>query len=340
MAEFTGDIVITKKGLSALSSAQLNIPIRFTRFGAGDGELNGKDARDLTALISEKLAYSITSAVKTNDTEIRVRGIMKNEEIRNGFFVREIGLYAENPENPDEEFLYAVMFADIPDYLPAYKGRVVSTITTTVYVGVNDADNITITIQQGAYASALDLQEVWDLINSGSIDGRYNYELDYLFWHGLETYPDVLLIEIGAGFDIRPFDTTPFDAPGSSYKVPCGVTYINSNCLRISTGKNYGPLRKEPDQLSDREYIVSLKSGKALRVILITSGLGNVGYQGAPPPVVAGVRTFNGRPGDIDLLESDLTGLAATVSDVDAVRQDLNQFKDDLRNNAVIEFNI
>ena len=94
MAQFT-DITITRAGLDMIAKSQAGDNLIFTGIKIGDGQIRGQSIPDLTDLISVKKEIPIISVTAQNEGHVEILGIIDNEDISVGFFVREIGIYAK-----------------------------------------------------------------------------------------------------------------------------------------------------------------------------------------------------------------------------------------------------
>ena len=94
MAQFT-DITITRAGLDMIAKSQAGDNLIFTGLKIGDGQISGQSIPDLTDLISAKKEIPINSVTAKNEGHVEILGIIDNEDISVGFFVREIGIYAK-----------------------------------------------------------------------------------------------------------------------------------------------------------------------------------------------------------------------------------------------------
>lgn len=94
MAQFT-DITITRAGLDLIAKSQAGDNLIFTGIKIGDGQIRGQSIPDLTDLISVKKEIPIISVTAKNEGHVEILGIIDNEDISVGFFVREIGIYAK-----------------------------------------------------------------------------------------------------------------------------------------------------------------------------------------------------------------------------------------------------
>ncbi|BBB91066.1 MAG TPA: hypothetical protein PKA28_10890 [Methylomusa anaerophila] len=142
MAQYNG-MSLTAVGLQLETKAQTGVPIHFTRVALGDGQLqSGQLLSALTNLISPKLNLPIIVNDVTGTGTARMQVVLKNEGLATGFFAREIGVYATDPDAG--EILYAVANAgNNADYIPAGGGADLVELIFEVYTVVGQAANVT-----------------------------------------------------------------------------------------------------------------------------------------------------------------------------------------------------
>jgi len=141
MANFSGTI-ITNKGLNLLAKALRGTQLIFTRVAMGDGIWQEPDnPAEMTLLVSEKHSIQIQGIEVVGNGTARIRAVFVNNVLQNGFFARELGVFAQDPE--EGEILYAVSYAgDKADYLPP-SGNIVIESIIDVFVIVSSAENVT-----------------------------------------------------------------------------------------------------------------------------------------------------------------------------------------------------
>lgn len=152
--------LITEKGLNLIAKSQAGAKIQFTKFAAGDGQwAQGTDFLKVTALKAQKQTFDINSIVVLNMDTVRVRGVLTNTGLYSGYFIREIGLFANDPDLG--EILYSIVTAVTADYFPAFsdnnqQATLIDTITT-----VSNADSVlTVLNPDTVYGTAQDIIEV------------------------------------------------------------------------------------------------------------------------------------------------------------------------------------
>ena len=147
MAQFNGS-VLTNDGLALQLKAQMGLArIQFTRIGIGDGYATG-DLVDLKELVHETKSLPILEIKQTGEGQYQVKTVISNSDLQSGIYVREIGLFANDPDIG--EILYAVANAgSLADYLPAAGVDVVEEVINFVTV-VGNAQDVTAIVEEKA----------------------------------------------------------------------------------------------------------------------------------------------------------------------------------------------
>ena len=112
----------------------------------GSGQLNGQPIGPLTALISPDATVPIQGGKAVGQNTYQVSGFFTNGDLQAGFWWREIGVFANDPDNG--EILYAYANAgDAGDYIPTVTDQ---RIEKYIYVSMvlANASSVTVEIPQ------------------------------------------------------------------------------------------------------------------------------------------------------------------------------------------------
>lgn len=169
MAQFK-EAVLTRKGIALLAKAQAEEKtIVFTRAVTGSGEYeDGESLASRTELKNYQQEFAPTTIQRQNETNVYVRFSITNNPsygaLAHGYYVTEIGLMAEDPD--DGEILYGLAIADEDkaDYLPAYNNLLPAVIGVDFLIEVDNAESVTIMTDLSAYATNADLNAKADRI--------------------------------------------------------------------------------------------------------------------------------------------------------------------------------
>lgn len=153
--------VITEKGLSLVTKVQMgSTTLTFTKIATGAGSYADEDVGTRTELKDKKQEFSLSSiSVVDNDT-VKLRAVISNAGLAAGYYIREIGLFAQDPDEGEILYSLAVAYEEQWDYLPAESEVSPATINLDTFSSVANASAVTIQGGTGAYASAADLENL------------------------------------------------------------------------------------------------------------------------------------------------------------------------------------
>ncbi len=140
----TNGMILTTAGRQLLAKALTGRQLLFTRAYCGDGVLSsGKDPASLSALISPKRELpiqSISTLQGIGTCEVVVE--MTNKNLHTGFFVREYGLYAKDPDT-GQEILYSYRNSgNESGYLEGENGVDLIAYTLSIITVIDQAPNV------------------------------------------------------------------------------------------------------------------------------------------------------------------------------------------------------
>lgn len=149
MAQFNG-MTLTKGGRELLAKALVGKLLHFDRVACGDGALpDGQDIYEMTELIAPIRDLPIASLKVTGVGVATIQAVMSNEDVTTPFFIRELGLFALDPDT-GEEVLYGYCNAgERSDYIPASGGPDVVQYLLTLVTVIEQAQNVTAQITEG-----------------------------------------------------------------------------------------------------------------------------------------------------------------------------------------------
>ena len=144
MAQF-GGMELTNAGRNILAKALLGKTLKFTKAWAGDGFLpEGVDVREMTQIVNPHREMEIAEmSIPPHIGTAKITVILTNKELTTGFFFREIGLFAEDPDT-HEELLYGYCNSgNTADYMPGQDGPDAVYYRFDLTVIVDQAKNVT-----------------------------------------------------------------------------------------------------------------------------------------------------------------------------------------------------
>jgi hypothetical protein len=145
MSGYSG-MILTKAGLALQAQAQIGGQLIITRLAIGDGLLaNGESEENLTALKHQVMSLGIQDMQVITGGQSRIRALLTNDNITNGFFVREIGVFAKIGATGAETLYSYTNASDKADYLPSSGINAVEEVLE-IYIIVGNAQNVTCNI--------------------------------------------------------------------------------------------------------------------------------------------------------------------------------------------------
>ena len=151
---------ITAAGLIVLAKGVAGEKINYTKIVLGDGSLEeGQTPRSLTDVVSPKAVIDITKCTVNGDGTVSVGGIFTNDMTAEGFYYRELGLYAEDPDPDVGEVLYCYgNCGDLAEWIPPTGGATIVEKTIDIVTAIGSATNVTAYIPADAYATKEDYE--------------------------------------------------------------------------------------------------------------------------------------------------------------------------------------
>jgi hypothetical protein len=173
MADYTG-MFLTKKGRMLQLKAESGVRLNFTKVAIGDGQHDqSQNIEDIEALLNPIKDLGITG-IQVNSGECKIHSAITNEGLTQGFYVREIGLYAYDPD--EGEILYAIALANESDFLPAEGGTTVVNNEFVINVVVANATEITAEISNVGYVTREEFNEFVLQLDTTTVKADKNTE--------------------------------------------------------------------------------------------------------------------------------------------------------------------
>lgn len=116
-----GGLVLTNRGRTLQAKAQTGTELKYTRIGIGDGNLGSGSILDLNRLINRIKYLDITKIQRRSGGRAIIGGVLSNQELEQGFYFREIGVFAEDPDNGEILYCYANA-RELAEYIPSAGG--------------------------------------------------------------------------------------------------------------------------------------------------------------------------------------------------------------------------
>ena len=136
---------MTDAGRAVAVNALAGGSIVFTKIGVGNGA-KPSDIGAMTSLVNQIKSIGIGEITKGEGC-VNLTAILDNANLANGFWWRELGVFAKDENN--NEILYAYSNADsLADYIPAYSSTSYLRTTMNITVIVSDTENASAIISE------------------------------------------------------------------------------------------------------------------------------------------------------------------------------------------------
>ena len=180
--------VITTKGQALLAKVVAGTTkLEFTKIAVSENILSG-DLASKTGIGTIKQSEKVASVVRQNGANVKVSASFSNETLGTGYYVRNIGLYATDPQ--DGEICYSISVADestaTADWMPPFNGIGVSSLLVDLVTAVSNASNVSVTVDPSAGATVAQIVNLQEQINDVRTfvgyeqDDVYGVEVDFV----------------------------------------------------------------------------------------------------------------------------------------------------------------
>lgn len=149
---------LTNAGMSLLMSAiSGEAKIQFTKMAFGNGNyIDDTELVHQTALKSSVQTVQINDITAKSDTCICLSSVLSNEDLKTGYKITEVGLFAKDISKSDSsEILYAICIAEegYADYFPAFNNYAPVRLLQDFYIDVADSTSTTIAVDDKTVAT-------------------------------------------------------------------------------------------------------------------------------------------------------------------------------------------
>ncbi|GMB00447.1 hypothetical protein [Pelosinus sp. IPA-1] len=157
MPNWSGGILTTKgQALQAKVDAGQTL-LTLTKMKIGSGVLpTGQTLQGLNDLVAPEMIVPI-SAVSAEGNVSTITGVITNAGLTNGFNVRELGVFAQDPTLG--EILYSITTDSAPDYFPPEGGAITVSEEFNYHITVSNASNVTAVLNSSGLVTVSILQQ-------------------------------------------------------------------------------------------------------------------------------------------------------------------------------------
>lgn len=140
--------ILTKKGLNLQAKVEAGETLlNVTKIQLGSGILDAnEDSSNLIALKKSEKDIEISDKIPQDGGLCTISGVISNQDINIGFYVKEMGLFATDPD--EGEILYMYTTDNKPDYLPAKSTNKVVNASYNIDIAISNSELITAKINQ------------------------------------------------------------------------------------------------------------------------------------------------------------------------------------------------
>ena len=142
------DFMITRKGEELIARMIAGTDsCTFTKAVTSDHKY--MNAEDISSLEDIRQTIPLSGIIINDGDTVKVTALLSNKEQEQGYNVRALGLYA--CDSSENEILYAVSIEpDNPDYMPAFAGKTLSTISYIMNIRVGRSERVKLNVDTGA----------------------------------------------------------------------------------------------------------------------------------------------------------------------------------------------
>lgn len=189
------NLVITNKGQELVSKLIAGTTTAtFTKIAGSDHDYSDVSLEGVTELEDVKQTALVSKVSRTDLTLVEVLAALDNSLLTEGYYVKALGLYAKDGDGT--EILYAISIEPVtPDYLPAFSGKTVSSITYRLKTKVDNSEQVTLEVNPGAYPTIEQLENLQQIVEIHTASIIYGEE----GVHGFRYYNDTLQVQNEAG---------------------------------------------------------------------------------------------------------------------------------------------
>lgn len=153
MADFKGG-VLTDLGKALAAKVEAGkCKLQFTKMKVGDGSPSFIES--MTDLASPKKVLDLSAVTPNDKGTCDVEAVITNADLDKGFYLKEIGLFATDPDVG--EILYCVATAGDADYIQAKGGATVLSIALHMTIAIKSIDDVVTDVDTKGLVTATDL---------------------------------------------------------------------------------------------------------------------------------------------------------------------------------------
>ena len=162
--------VLTELGAALYARVMNGETMQFTKFQFGNGTYTGTESTDalraMTSLKAVRDTFNISSVSRHNATTAKLEMRATNENVTNGYYISEIGIFAKGQDNA--EILYAIIVTktDKREWFPAYNNIMPAALEFDDYISVGNPDNVSLSVDMPGLVSEDELKETKEFLEA------------------------------------------------------------------------------------------------------------------------------------------------------------------------------
>lgn len=161
--------ITTQKGHALMAKMLTGVTVEFTRITTSEHDYYMLEDFELEALAgveNEKQSVLVSDVELTNESYSRVHSVITNTELTEGYYVKAICLYANDPD--EGEILYSITVCESgkADWLPPFNTHNVSSIEVNLDTVISNAKNVSLEVNPAALISVKTFNKFKDEITS------------------------------------------------------------------------------------------------------------------------------------------------------------------------------
>lgn len=167
MANFKTTI-ITQKGHALIAKLEAGTATsNFKKICTTDydySSLSNSQLEELTSIRDTKQTILPDKISVINKATVKVSGTLTNTELKTGYYIRTIALYAVDPD--EGEILYSITPSTLSDFIPPNNGVTSSGVIIDLLTTVSNAENVSIDVDPNAIVSIQTFNDFKEEVNS------------------------------------------------------------------------------------------------------------------------------------------------------------------------------
>lgn len=171
---------ITKPGWRLLAKLLAGDKLEITKVMVGGGKVPaGTTPSEISELVQPVAQATSTLPVVTDNQVsfiVEYRSDL-NGGLKEGFWLNEFGVYANDPDE-GEILLYYATLGDYPQYVAAYSGQAVDVRRYPVSIGLSDCKDVQLSYPAGALVTAEEMAAALDKLAGDIIRGEVATKLE------------------------------------------------------------------------------------------------------------------------------------------------------------------